>query len=210
MKNTYLKILITVIAAVLAVVRIVKPDIEIDSTILILFALAILPWLSSLIKRVKIPGGLEIEFQEMKAEARDAVNGGKELPEQNSQQKPAGLPGYYWDSYMMRLLKLTPIEFIVAFVVTSAMISQASPALSPDLEQILAWTNFGGLTVLTLLYLWRVSEVNSPAQLIVSTIGFVVWVFALGGPFTVLDWYSPLYGALVLAVYIVVTPIITT
>lgn len=35
-------------------------------------------------------------------------------------------------------------------------------------------------------------------QVLISTIAFVVWVFAIGGPFASLDWYKPVYGGIAL------------
>ena len=38
-------------------------------------------------------------------------------------------------------------------------------------------------------------------QHIISFLSFVVWVFALGGPFLLFSWYNPLYGEILLPVY---------
>jgi hypothetical protein len=54
---------------------------------------------------------------------------------------------------------------------------------------------------MTPLYLFFVQKVKKAKQLILSTLSFAVWVFALGGPFTLLSWYDPLYGALLLPVF---------
>jgi len=35
-----------------------------------------------------------------------------------------------------------------------------------------------------------------------------VWLFALGGPFALLDWYEPAFGAIVLPLYTLIVPII--
>lgn len=71
---------------------------------------------------------------------------------------------------------------------------------------------FLALLALTPLYIWRATtEAGKPAakaQIIVSTISFAVWVFALGGPFASLGWYIPAYGALLLPIYTIAVPAI--
>ena len=66
---------------------------------------------------------------------------------------------------------------------------------------------FGIGIIGTVLYLLRVAKVNDWSQITVSTIAFVVWVFALGGPFSHCAWYQPAYGALILPIYTFFVPI---
>ena len=74
MKNHHAKIALSVIALVVLVLRKTRPNL-LDVTDLIIVAVGLLPWLSSLIKRAELPGGLQIEFQDL-AGARDKVTGG--------------------------------------------------------------------------------------------------------------------------------------
>ena len=62
MKNHHAKIAVSVIALIVLVLRKTRPDL-LDVTDLIIVAVGLLPWLSSLIKRAELPGGLKIEFQ---------------------------------------------------------------------------------------------------------------------------------------------------
>ena len=71
MKNHHAKIALSVIALVVLVLRKTRPNL-LDVTDLIIVAVGLLPWLSSLIKRAELPGGLKIEFQDL-AGARDKV-----------------------------------------------------------------------------------------------------------------------------------------
>ena len=41
-------------------------------------------------------------------------------------------------------------------------------------------------------------------QIIISTIAFGVWVFALDAPFDILSWYKPPYASLILIGYTLV------
>ena len=74
MKNHHAKIAVSVIALIVLVLRKTRPDL-LDVTDLIIVAVGLLPWLSSLIKRAELPGGLKIEFQDL-AGAGDKVTGG--------------------------------------------------------------------------------------------------------------------------------------
>jgi hypothetical protein len=65
-------------AGCLAVVlfRIAYPDIKIDGVTFGLLVLAVLPWLSSLIKSFELPGGWRIEFQDVQKAGADIIAAG--------------------------------------------------------------------------------------------------------------------------------------
>jgi len=67
--HTGLKVIVTVVAVSLFVIRVALPHLNVDAVSLGLLLLALLPWLSPLIKSAKLPGGIEIEFQEVKKAA---------------------------------------------------------------------------------------------------------------------------------------------
>jgi hypothetical protein len=67
-----LKWIVTGVACAALLVRIIFPDVKIDAVSLGLLALALLPWLSPLIKSAELPGGVKIEFQDVQ-EAVDKV-----------------------------------------------------------------------------------------------------------------------------------------
>lgn len=69
---TWLKASISVIAFFLLLLRILWPDLKVDSVTLGLFIVGILPWLSNLIESAKFPGGWEVKF-------RDLENAGREI-----------------------------------------------------------------------------------------------------------------------------------
>ena len=70
--HTGLKWLVSAIAVAMFAVRLAFPEIRIDAVSFGLLLLAVLPWLSPLIKSAKLPGGIEIEFQDVK-QAADKV-----------------------------------------------------------------------------------------------------------------------------------------
>jgi hypothetical protein len=73
----------------------------------------------------------------------------------------------------------------------------------------LSWIIAAALTLITPLWLWRVTGVRRASQLLISTISVPVWLFALGGPFALLDWYRPALGAIVLPLYTLMLPIMS-
>jgi hypothetical protein len=70
-----LKLAITGGAVVIIGARLLWPDLKLDAVTLGLLVVAVLPWLSPLIKSAEFPGGWKIEFQDVKA-AGDRVTGG--------------------------------------------------------------------------------------------------------------------------------------
>ena len=61
-----LKGTITLAALAIVLARVLWPELRVDAVSLGLLALAVLPWLSPLIKSAELPGGWKIEFQEVK------------------------------------------------------------------------------------------------------------------------------------------------
>lgn len=123
-------------------------------------------------------------------------------------KSPAAIPAQTTaDDYMTRLVKYIPADIIAVYLFINGIISsQAAPNV------ILRWVVFALLLVLTPIYIWRVTNDRTlpPAwdQMIVAFFSFAIWVFAIGGPFTTLVWYSPLYGSILVALYTLVIPMI--
>lgn len=72
---TWLKLLITTIAAIFIVIRLVLPDINIDAITVGLLIFGLLPWLSNLIESAKFPGGWEVKFRDLEMAARAITQG---------------------------------------------------------------------------------------------------------------------------------------
>ncbi len=82
---TSLKIGITTISILLILVRLIWPNINIDSITLGLLVVAVLPWLSVLIESAEFPGGWKVKFRDIK-DAGDKIIGDEPLP--SEQPKP--------------------------------------------------------------------------------------------------------------------------
>jgi hypothetical protein len=56
---------VSALAVLLGAAHIIWPHVSVDGITLGLFAIAVLPWLSSLFKSIELPGGLKVEYQEL-------------------------------------------------------------------------------------------------------------------------------------------------
>lgn len=113
------------------------------------------------------------------------------------------------DTYFDKVIKYIPADIVGAWVAVTGLISSDGGAPKP----LLLWIAFGAGTVLTLL--WTLKQTSVPkkkpaiTQALVSTGSFIVWVFALGGPFATLGFYRPLYGSLLLIFYTLAIGLVT-
>jgi hypothetical protein len=116
------------------------------------------------------------------------------------------------DSYTSRLLKYIPSEIVMAYISIDGVLRTCyNPNLWAERQMLtkVLWIVAAILTVLTPLWLWRVMRVRRFSQLLISTISVPVWLFALGGPFSMLPWYRPALGAVALPIYTLILPIIS-
>lgn len=102
------------------------------------------------------------------------------------------------DGYFDRLFKYIPAELVAGYIFVLGTVKQLTDA---EEAKLVHWLIFAVFAILTPLYLYRVQKVVKAGQLIISTISFAVWVFALGGPFALTDWYNPVYGSILLPVF---------
>ena len=72
MNNHKLKYAITIIAILIALAHLIWPSLSIDAITLTLLFISLIPWLSPLFKSLEFPGGLKIEFKELK-EKMDSI-----------------------------------------------------------------------------------------------------------------------------------------
>ncbi len=84
----------------------------------------------------------------------------------------------------------------------------ATSAPADSLSEILIQVVFFALLILTPLYLWRISGVTNVVQLIVTTLAFILWIYTLGGPFSVWGIYEPKIAALLLTIWSFVIPVV--
>lgn len=109
------------------------------------------------------------------------------------------------DGYFDRLFKYIPAEIVAGYIFVLGLLKQLT---NTGEVRILQWLLFIIFCILTPLYLWRVQKVLKLQQHIISVLAFIIWVFALGGPFTLFAWYNPVYGAILLPVFTLLAAII--
>ena len=76
-----LKIIISVVAILLATTHLIFPKLSIDVITVALIALAVVPWLEKLFKSVELPGGVKLEFQDLQKIENEAKSAGLIKPE---------------------------------------------------------------------------------------------------------------------------------
>jgi hypothetical protein len=102
------------------------------------------------------------------------------------------------DRYRDRLLKYIPAEVVALYVLLQGIVEAG---VRPEHRIAIMWGIFIVLVIATWFYLLRVQHVSKVQQLIISTVAFCIWVFALGGPFKAFPWYLPVYGQIVMPIY---------
>ncbi|NEO77074.1 hypothetical protein [Moorena sp. SIO4G3] len=111
------------------------------------------------------------------------------------------------DGYFDRLLKYIPSEIVGAWIAIKGVLTSADDVPI----NLLLWVLFIVFVVLTAVWILKLtSESNKPpavTQIVVSTGAFIVWVFALGEPFSSLAFYRPVYGSLLLILYNIIIPL---
>ncbi len=116
-------------------------------------------------------------------------------------------PAVEIDDFTTKLIKYIPSEIVAAYITMNGMVEG-----NPSLPEMISWLIFIALFIITPLYIWRVTTAPGESvpykQILISTIAFFIWVFAIGGPFEQLDWYNAVYGALLLPIYTLMMPIL--
>jgi len=75
--NLTLKIVVSSVCVILIALRFLFPNLQVDAVTLGLLVLALLPWLSPLIKSAEVPGVGKIEFQDVKVAIERVANSEK-------------------------------------------------------------------------------------------------------------------------------------
>lgn len=105
------------------------------------------------------------------------------------------------DGYQDRVLKYIPADINAAWLALTGIVKSVTTIP----QSTVLWILFVILLILTPIWIWmQTSEAKKPpamTQILVSTGAFLVWVFALGDPFTSLRFYQPVYGSILLILY---------
>ena len=114
-------------------------------------------------------------------------------------------------SYFDKAVKLVPTEIVGGYAVLAGIIGvdTASTAVPPDtLTKVLVQVSFFVLLVLTPLYLYFISKVRNKVQIVVTTIAYIIWIYTLGGPFSIWGIYNGKVAGVILTVWSWVIPLV--
>ena len=108
------------------------------------------------------------------------------------------------DDNATRVAKYIPGEILAGYVAMGAIISSMTPGST---TMITSWAVLGLGLVLTPVYLAGISEKSKPKalHLVLSTIAFAVWSYALGGPFALSGIHNPQIGSILLIAFTLVS-----
>lgn len=118
----------------------------------------------------------------------------------------AANPNLKEDNYIQKVVRYIPGEIVAAYTTASGLVlsAQGIPTVT------VLWIVIVVLGVLTPLWLKYATAIPGKSaavfQIVVGTIAYLVWVFALAGG-TLFAWYNPLYGSLLLLFFTLATPV---
>jgi hypothetical protein len=103
------------------------------------------------------------------------------------------------DRFFDRIIKYIPADVVGGWVAASGIISSLQAGSS---RTTVLWIAFAvGLALAAGWTHAQTRESGKPpawAQIVIASIAFAVWAFALGGPFAAFGWYNQAYGSLAL------------
>lgn len=125
------------------------------------------------------------------------INSVKDAELKDSVDKPS--------DFKERMVKLIPSEIITAYVTIFGLVS----AVDAEEKSKLLWIVIVILFILTPIYLIKISNVTKWQQLLFSSLGFLIWVFATGSPEKdILNLPAAFIASLVLIIYTLFIPLL--
>ncbi|MEO0759718.1 MAG: hypothetical protein AAFY78_22915 [Cyanobacteria bacterium J06648_16] len=118
-------------------------------------------------------------------------------------------PDQQIDGYFDRLLKYIPADVVGLWLTGSGIIRSQADASS---RAGALWLLF--VVGIVFAFLWTRKQTSEPGkpipwrQIWLACGSFLVWVFAIGGPFAELPFYQPWYGSLLLVIYTSAIPLL--
>lgn len=104
------------------------------------------------------------------------------------------------DDYLGRLAGYIPAEIVGLYVATSGMVPLKAPN-TPNYAAL--WVIFGvTFAFVPLYFLFATTRDDKKPlwpQVLLATLAYPVWVFAIGGPFTSFHWYQGWIASVTLA-----------
>lgn len=107
--------------------------------------------------------------------------------------------------YIDRLLRLIPSEVVGLYLVGSGVIPDDQAAAH------VLWSVFCFFAVVASRYFGTRSSTDPTPQLatiVISSVSFVVWLYAIGGPFVDLGWHVGWIGSLMVLSWTFIVPLV--
>jgi hypothetical protein len=112
------------------------------------------------------------------------------------------------DGYLTRIVKYVPTEFVTIFLTLNSFVGDATGSKSDKLSVSQYWVVFGVLLAANLIYMFFATRQSSqpPAttQVIVSTLLYAIFIYAVGGPFKESNHYSATLATIILPVSLLI------
>ena len=109
-------------------------------------------------------------------------------------------------AYFGRLIKMIPAEVLALYVALAPLAAKEHIALQLTIPIVCL-----GLVVLSRTLGTRRAADNvkiDPWTVVISSVAFVIWVYALGGPFVALKAYNAVLACILVTVYTTAVPMI--
>jgi hypothetical protein len=112
------------------------------------------------------------------------------------------------DNFLDKLWKYIPSEVNTFYVFVLGLIGGLAIETRPAAQWVVMVIGLVGA------FFWTLRATNMPGakpaykQAGISTVAFLVWAFALGGPFAGFAWYNPVFGAILLAAFTMLIPLV--
>ena len=100
--------------------------------------------------------------------------------------------------FLQNLVKLIPVEIVALWAIISGFIPVTASTIS-------VWIIFGALTLLVPFYVIFAMKVKKISQIVLMTLAFPIWVFAIGG-LPGISWFEPWMISVALALFTLVPP----
>lgn len=119
-----------------------------------------------------------------------------------------GAGGPTVDGYIDKLWKYIPSD-VVAFYIFVAGLIEGTNLYN---KQLVYWLVV--LVGIVAAFFWTLRQTQMPnmkpayLQAVIAVLAFIVWVFAIGGPFAVFTWWNSVLGAIVLAAFTLLIPLV--
>ena len=113
------------------------------------------------------------------------------------------------DTYFDRIVKYVPADVVAAWTAVAAAVKGAGASVSAS---TVLWMCFIFGVIITPFWVLKQTDADGKpkayTQVLVATIAFIVWVFALGEPFSSLPFYNGLYGTLAIIGFTLISGLI--